>query len=534
MISETLIQRGEIFRATWNQILEKSPKYILDLTWPSFTVIDLILKNLRGKPSLTEDESVLLESALASTIPFLISCFESFPPLHEGGTVEVTISDEGVLEVKGALGLPSRSRYTISLLEIIKQIYAQTNVQLEICKEEKQISLSEPLFPALILSILSGSAPFSESPYKELSLREMVPIFVAIEITMGNSTTQHLHRVFPSLQFPTEIDLSRMNVLFPPAGFREVSIGERAILEFHSSITKAHLSTLEIESLSYIFARCAEKSLQRMGVIISMALAPSDLSLDLQLSTLSLGKELFRSLPTLQVTRKILDLPLSWSESLGNREVVENQYRTEVGLQILPCACIAAEHLDLEEAYPGFLLLAFGQWEAYSAWSIGYLEENFSLPAEFYLQGGYFDVLFSQTEQLEKRLLLIQQNIQSPTVYEQVLFTELQAMHAVQTGNAPLAIQKFSDIIKADLPMSCSFLPKIYPLLLLEAGSFDELLKMDPEEYRPSIELRCARIIAWIEKGDIFEAEKELQILIQNCAYHPMVFDCYLRMREFS
>src|SRR3712207_2833311 len=88
MISAIVKERCEAFRNFWNDNLAVSSAYMLDGTWPSLGVLDLLTDSSRGRKELSQFEDAIIAGTAAYLAVMAHECWSLMG-------VSVAVEDRG-------------------------------------------------------------------------------------------------------------------------------------------------------------------------------------------------------------------------------------------------------------------------------------------------------------------------------------------------------------------------------------------------------------------------------------------------------
>lgn len=270
MISQEISELLTNFKSTWSKVLDQSPILQLDDTWPSISVIDLLLGRLYGKEEFDEIDQAVVQGCAAYIGSMAIKCLAEFTQ-----TQSLYYDDkEGIcLKAEGGEKLKKGEAYFIKLekaLSLVLQIPVNsfpvfTDFSVSVFPHSKLVRL-------FALGVCSGLSPAAEGPWlKETAQSFQEQTVKAVKILARTSATWY-ERVFPEEPLGQMAELYLQGFVYPPFLMMEGHPGEYASEQLVPFLREYQFSEEQILALAKNLAQSPDEQTSCLGLVLYGAL----------------------------------------------------------------------------------------------------------------------------------------------------------------------------------------------------------------------------------------------------------------------
>jgi tetratricopeptide (TPR) repeat protein len=239
-ISE-LQERAERFFVSWNSQTNLPPALVLDGTWPTIGVLDLILTGLRGRKIEEWDaaEQNLFRDVLSAIFVHLEILFE-----------------EAQIELTAGLKQELESEIRSLLQNWPKEVFLSDSHSRMLPEEWNFLS---PLISACIFGYRFGT---EEEKEKRRAKTELLKKILAREIS------EWFERMFPTRSLSHVAELYLDGMITPPATIDEPYPYLDRMQSFLSCAKELRLTEEKVGALSDLFVQCPDELISNLGTIL--------------------------------------------------------------------------------------------------------------------------------------------------------------------------------------------------------------------------------------------------------------------------
>jgi len=243
----------------WNEHLKSNKYLVLDYSWPSLTVVDLITFSLRHKINLTEDESRLLMSASV-----YVSCVIASVTGSEAQPAEIFKDQENNSILRFAI---SNKTLEVNVEEIIAQVFRDIKNTLPISSDFKRpVSYDSIIVTPLSLSIAAGISPLIPKEQRGLSSDESIGL---LQKSISNDLGRWFARNFPKNEMSHVPELYLKGFIWPPLLMEEEPPLTAAVESLLSYFADLQLPASYIFSLLEAFSLCPDEHVASIAIAMS-------------------------------------------------------------------------------------------------------------------------------------------------------------------------------------------------------------------------------------------------------------------------
>jgi tetratricopeptide (TPR) repeat protein len=436
----------------YNRYFANYPKYFLDLSWPSIGILDMLTRGLRGKSELTQQEEVLV-LACSSYIGVIVdAAWQQFPGGFKSELVFVNENPPSVyLRGHGGQCLHGGQKISINISEALRSILRNFPEPLKFFENTTRTVSSERNILSLFASGLAcGLSPYATgtdvngafySGWSDKSAEDLTPNIHMAEAFLSKNAALYYRRNFPSEALGQNPDLYCANLIFPPAGCREIFPCCRTATSLGRYLVANNIQLSDCAQLAENLGASPDDLISSAGFCLSCAISDEQINP----SAYNLGYMMDDYKPALRpaviLLRKILGHPDDFATLTGpehgNESVALARIDQQLGL--IPLFRLPYEFLHYEEFRPIINSLAFGEAEQV----LGVLEALFfeqMSNIELLLQQAHLYLRLGMLDDAEQALRLAEkaERISEPFNYSN--FLELGGILHMGKGEADRAI----------------------------------------------------------------------------------------------
>jgi len=354
----------------WNNEAKDCPLAILDFTWPSISLCELIILPLIGKRELSKIESEIVGGVIGY-------CGEFVKRIWQDSGITLTVeksSGEQFVIIGWDNGLANK----IDLGKVLRSVIAERPFPLRIFNNyARNISTPHGLIAPVVLGVILGLHPSFEGPWQEEAENEAESRVNKLTQSLAKSVATHFQRVFPADTISQVGEIYLEGAIYPPIGMRErYPLAERA-KSFVLALKKLDLSENQILGLAGKLVCVADYQLSALGLVIIGALGTKH-SPELLARSERFGRSAGFLRPAVVELRKEFKITDEWTNSVSEVELAKHfEYESRLGL--LP--------FIYAPAFDSKLLLAYGKIkELYRALAQNDVASSLALSSEISIE----------------------------------------------------------------------------------------------------------------------------------------------------
>ena len=338
MIHAQIAAFADTFERQSRKLFASYPALVLDGTWPSVGIVDLLLFSLRGKNELNDDDEALLQGGASYIGRFLYEVWSTF---GDGSKCELTLrgTSEIVLILRGGAFLGPEDSVTLSLSNTLGAVLRELPNPLPVFESYRfPITPFDNLLSLVAAGAASVITPYAEGPLATKRIYELAPYVMSAQRVLAESAAKHyksLHAGEPLGQTP---DLYMSGLIYPPPGYDERFGFCRAAVGLVEFFGDRDLSAAEIEKCAYNLAQSPDAITASTAFAVLAALVEQTPSASLIALSENKRLQLQRLRPAVAAARKALGLPHDWITLLDEGKEAEALalIRCEARLGLLP------------------------------------------------------------------------------------------------------------------------------------------------------------------------------------------------------
>ncbi len=342
MVSEVILKEIEELKQVWGKHLAKIPTLVLDDSWPSVGVLDLMTHPVRRRVDLMPFEIGLVRGVAAYIAKRI---YDSWREMGAEVTLEDTERGITVCAKRGPK-IPSGQTVSAYVERDVAQLLARMPNPMPIFSDfSRLITSDQQVLPAYTLAMCLGLSPFIEGPWNKESLPTMEDEVAKVTRHLALSCAEWYGRVFPEEPLGQVAELYLFGLVFPPLLMNEewpVLHGVDGLSEFANSYK---VSQRQLERLANNLALAPEDQLSHVGFVFAAALLKGEPSPALAALAQSKGSYVGTLRPALVRARAQLGIANDWLELDEIQFEHLSQIRKEQELGFLPWIATSAEKL---------------------------------------------------------------------------------------------------------------------------------------------------------------------------------------------
>lgn len=342
MVSEAILREIEELKLVWGKHLAKVPTLVLDDTWPSVGVLDLMTHPLRRRVDLMPFEIGLVRGVAAYIAKQI---YDSWKEMG----AEVTLEDtERGITVRASRGPKIEPGTVVSAYveRDVAQLLVRLPNPLPILNDFSRLITSEQqVLPTYTIAMCLGLSPFIEGSWSKESLTSMEREVGKVTRHLARSCADWYARVYPDEPLGQVPELYLFGLVFPPLLMNEewpALHGVDGLCDFAQSYK---VSVKQLERFAANLARSPEEQLSHIGFVFAAAVLSDDPSPELAALAQSKGSYVGTLRAAMVKARTLLGLGGDWLELDDIHFEQLAQIRREQELGFLPWISVSANKL---------------------------------------------------------------------------------------------------------------------------------------------------------------------------------------------
>lgn len=342
MVSEVILHEIEELKLVWGRHLAKVPTLVLDDSWPSVGVLDLMTHPLRRRVDLMPFE-ISLVRGVSAYIAKLI--YESWKEMG----AEVTLQDtENGITVRAVRGpkIPHGESISAFVERDVAQLLARLPNPLPIFNDfSRLITSDQQVLPTYTLAMCLGLSPFLEGQWTKESVVTMEDEVAKVTRLLARQCAEWYARVYPDEPLGQVPELYLFGLVFPPLLMDEEWPAMHGVAGLCEFAKEYGVSIRQIERVANNLALCPDEQLSHIAFAFAAAVLDGVPAPSLAALAQSKGTFVGTLRPAVVSVRERLGLGSDWLnlEEINYDQLV--QIRREQELGFLPWLAISADKL---------------------------------------------------------------------------------------------------------------------------------------------------------------------------------------------
>lgn len=337
MVEAPLIERTKNFQTTWNKNLRGFPRYLLDFTWPSIAVLDLLTFDLRRKADLNPTEADMIHTYAAYIGGIAHDCWTQFP-----GGIEVQLGQDAkgdvTLSARKGLMLSEGESFSVNVSRSLREILTQCPNPLPVFHSfQKSLPPYNNYLSLFATGLTSGLCPYGVGKWRELEPKHLAGHIGVTEAWLAKTSSDWYIRNFPAEPLGRDLQLYRAQLILPPAGYQEPFPVCRAVNGLCRYLADQNISDKDRDQLLKNLACSPDDLMSSAAFVIASALSSDSPPEELRL----IGESMFSSTtelrPALLFAGEIFQQPKDWLQLIedGDLPAARKLFRRESALGFL-------------------------------------------------------------------------------------------------------------------------------------------------------------------------------------------------------
>lgn len=531
MSADIAVMRARHLSQRVVQIFSQYPKYLLDSTWPSIGVADLLLSKFRGQERFSADEKNLIGSVSAYVAMIAFSCWKQFA---DDVSIRLIVKEEPELsigiEATGGTEIPPGDRVYVNITSAIKDCLSANPLPF-FEQSSAHLGPEDNRLSHLAVGLLTGLSSFGDGPWKERSLANHAAYTRAAELFMAAGSASYYRRNFPSEPTGQKGELYMFGLLMPPLFHQEQFYAANAAYQLARHLVDQKVPAYEMLQLAINLGHSPDPQIAAAGTALSIALLTGPIPSQIYGLCYSRGKNLQRLRPAVILARRALGKPADWAELVEDDQLEQATALVEIerSLGLIPFFRLPAEYLNEQR----MLVL----WESLAASKLDSALEVITtlrgagvFSVDLALQEAYLRLQLNDLDEAEALLRLAEKRLSDLGPESASFFYEIGGMLSIVRGSPERAIPLLEKAVKV-LPKLCTsdhFARAVYfAFVLSSAGQIERALPIFEsciENQSGFVSARLGRFqcLTVLERHD--EARTELDALVRFAPMSAEVF----------
>lgn len=302
MITDEVQQLITNFKTTWSKVLDQSPILVLDDTWPSISVIDLMLGRLYGKEEFDEIDVAIVCGSAAYIGSIVLGALAEFT---DEQSLYYDDANGICLKASGGPRLENGEEFFIKLEKTLTQV-----LQIPVNTFPVFSDFSISVFPhsklvrLLALSVACGLSPAAEGPWAKISAADFQEEILKATKYLAKTSASWYERTFPDEPLGQMAELYLHGFIYPPFFMMEGHPGQYACELLVPFFKEYELSPEQVLSLAKNLSQSPDEQICSLGVILYGALIEEDISVEVLAAADTFGSYLGVLRETSRLIRK--------------------------------------------------------------------------------------------------------------------------------------------------------------------------------------------------------------------------------------
>jgi hypothetical protein len=495
-VDENILAFSSKFVGYCKQRLRHHPAYLLDLSWPSVGVVDLLCNHLRQKKEYEDIDISFINGAAAYLAQVAFPCWAQFPDQPE---IKVYFEPQKklgvIIEAKGGMHATKGLNFSVNISEALSKILAELPYPYPYYgTATRQLSANHNYLSPLMIGLVLGYTPYGEGHWKTLAEDQFKPRSLIIDNYLSMTAASYYQSVFPTEPIGASANIYRGGLILPPFGHNDAVPGGRGATILAARLKQECKNSDEIFKVALNLARSPDESISLAGFCVATALQTENVPNSLKAISQSLYDDKIILRPAIILARKVLGLPANWMESTRvifeeqpadkNKKLfaIQNLIDIESELGLLPLLALPSERIHSKEYLEVFNALIWNQVN--SAYEL--LKSNEEPSADIIIQRCLLCLGLDKMEEAEK-LLSSLETFNIPWKH-----AELKGLIEFKQSSFPNALESFTKAARltpAHFGLPASLL-KVLGLVASKENKISEILQLfielaasRPDEY---------------------------------------------------
>ncbi len=277
-IDPGVVRLASEFRRGWELRLGRYAKYNFDLSWPSISLLDLVLADVIGEQEPSKDHRELLLGAAAY---IGVACANCWLRVGSGYTVSLELIErsepEILLSAQVSGGTPESAK--IKLASLVRQLaHSRPANPFPLYTGFKRTLPPRPyLFAMGTLGVALGLSPHIQGDWEGRDSQTHYNHVAAAVIELSRGSAEYYRQAFPSEPYGADAMLYRGGLIFPALFDGEDHYALRGALTIMEFASAKNLSNGDLQTLALNLSYSPDEAISGAGFAVAAALVEADI-----------------------------------------------------------------------------------------------------------------------------------------------------------------------------------------------------------------------------------------------------------------
>jgi len=433
------------FVSFWNAKLQINSQILLDETWPSIGVLDLLTFSLRFKEQIPHNLESLIVGSSAYISRMLCECWK-----EQVEQVRVFINEgEICVEAKGGDLIPERDSVFVPVERLLRDRLRSLPNPFPITRKfSTNISFDSRIISDFCLGLFTGQAEGIEGPFLEYDEKKLSPLIEAVTKNLAITSAQSYEKHFPDEPIGQMAELYLQDLIYPPMFMKEDLPCLSSIVKLLDYFKSLGIKKENILALGQNLSLSPNFLFSNIGLIICCAISDSLPSVDIVSVAKAKGpyNGMLRK-ATLKVREFFNDSDDWIAHGLQSLED-EKCFFIETNLGFFPGLILSHKRLkkDLKANMLSKLLTASSNFDYELGEQIcEVILEKYPDDIEIHFQYIHFKMLRKKFEEAHG---LLNNLLDNPDADSSMMFYNLRGLCALELKNNDVALKNFKTALK--------------------------------------------------------------------------------------
>ena len=362
MIEASVQQMSEAFKERWNHYLRISPLLVLDETWPTFGVMDLITFGLRLTPEIPESMNNIIRGAAAYLGVMVHRCWSRL--LKE---VDLRDGPQGIyLEGRGSEWLPEGELLSLQLEDALRKVLREIPPAFPVFYGfGRNVDLESNVFGLMGLGMLTGLGPMVKGPWREKEPEALREVLDQAVRELARQSAENYARAFPDEPLGQLAEIYLNALIYPPLFMNEALPGASAVEQLLEYFTELKIKPQSISAFAANLAQSPDEVFSAVGLAFYAALTDSLPAAEIIASARTKGNFMGLLRPVVLQIRESLKLGDDWLLGSIKNFQLEKRFEIEQAMGLIPWLYLDKERIknDSGENKLAPLLIAIAEFD---------------------------------------------------------------------------------------------------------------------------------------------------------------------------
>lgn len=268
-IEDAVWNSAQNFRSRWNSRVEKIPVLLLDGTWPSLSILDLVVMPFISRKDLVAQEQMLLKQIASFTAIAISEAWNTF-----GASVQVRDGEKGVtLHVYNGPGSVSEAPVQLALESYLRKLLENPPQNLPIFRDfSRALPAGHGVISLTALGASTGLSPFIEGAWEEETTESFKDEIQSVVSHFAKQCVHHYERLFPNEMLGQVGEFYLDGLIFPPFSMDETLPGQNGVRGLFRALKELRVKREQVIPFAKNLVQNPDELISSVGLCFAAAL----------------------------------------------------------------------------------------------------------------------------------------------------------------------------------------------------------------------------------------------------------------------